>query len=71
MVITRKYIDQLTYRIVGAAIKVHKAIGPGLLESVYHKCLKREFYLRNIECLSEFNRGCNIQRNRVGIRPAL
>lgn len=36
---TQKYIDSLTYQIVGAAIQVHKEIGPGLLESVYEKCL--------------------------------
>lgn len=37
--ITQKYLNQLTYDIIGAAIEVHKALGPGLLESVYVKCL--------------------------------
>ena len=32
----------LTERIIGAAIEVHKAIGPGLLESTYEECLDRE-----------------------------
>ncbi len=31
--------DKLTERIIGAAIEVHKALGPGLLESAYQKCL--------------------------------
>lgn len=39
---TKKQITQLSYRIVGLAIKVHKELGPGLLESVYEKCLKYE-----------------------------
>ena len=39
---TKKHVTQLSYEIVGAAIKVHKALGPGLLESVYQKCLKYE-----------------------------
>ena len=42
MVITKKYITDLSYKIVGCAIKVHKILGPGLLESVYEKCLKYE-----------------------------
>jgi GxxExxY protein len=36
---TQKYLNELTYRIIGAAIEVHKEIGPGLLESIYEKCL--------------------------------
>lgn len=37
---TKKEVTQLSYEIVGCAIKVHKELGPGLLESVYEKCLK-------------------------------
>lgn len=50
---TKKYLDELTYQIIGSAIEVHKALGPGLLESVYHKCLKKEFLIRNISFESE------------------
>ena len=39
---TKKEITQLSYDITGYAIKVHKALGPGLLESVYEKCLIHE-----------------------------
>ena len=39
---TKKEVPQLSYAITGLAIKVHKALGPGLLESVYEKCLKYE-----------------------------
>ncbi len=39
---TKKDITQLSYEITGYAIKVHRALGPGLLESVYEKCLKYE-----------------------------
>lgn len=51
---TKKELDELTYKIVGAAIEVHKSLGPGLLESVYHKCLKQEFFLRKLSYASEF-----------------
>lgn len=35
-------MTQLSYEVIGCAIKVHKALGPGLLEGVYEKCLKYE-----------------------------
>jgi GxxExxY protein len=51
--ITKTYLKDLVYKVNGAAIEVHKALGPGLLESVYHKCLKKELLLRNISFESE------------------
>ena len=39
---------ELTDKIIGAAIEVHKVLGPGLLESAYQVCLQRESRLRNI-----------------------
>lgn len=50
---TQKYLDDLTYEIIGAAIEVHKIMGRGLLESAYHFCLKEELSLRNINFESE------------------
>lgn len=41
-------INYLTGEIIGAAIEVHKALGPGLLESAYEECLSREFGLRQL-----------------------
>ena len=51
--ITKSYLTEIVYQVNGAAIEVHKTLGPGLLESVYHKCMKKEFDLRNINYLSE------------------
>ncbi len=51
---TKKELDELTFNIIGAAIEVHKALGPGLLESVYQKCLKQEFFFRELRYTSEF-----------------
>ena len=48
------YPDQeLTKEIIGAAIEVHRLLGPGLLESAYEACLCRELRLRNIDFQSE------------------
>jgi GxxExxY protein len=41
--------DPLTYKIIGASIEVHKALGPGLLESAYEACLVHELHLRNLK----------------------
>ena len=40
--------EGLTYYVIGAAIEVHRCLGPGLLESSYEKCLARELKLQNI-----------------------
>jgi GxxExxY protein len=47
-VITQKYINDIAYKVVGCAIEVHKHMGPGLLESVYHTCLAEEFRSCNL-----------------------
>jgi GxxExxY protein len=41
-------INQLTGQVIGAAIEVHKALGPGLLESVYEECLCHELDVKQI-----------------------
>lgn len=42
-------INDLTYRIIGCAIKVHKVLGPGLLESTYEHCLSQELLMKGIK----------------------
>src|SRR5436309_3727347 len=44
----RIVMDRLTERIIGAAIEVHKALGPGLLESAYEECLAHELFIANV-----------------------
>jgi GxxExxY protein len=39
---------ELSHAIIGAAIEIHRTLGPGLLEAVYEECLAREFTLRLI-----------------------
>ncbi len=40
--LTKSYVKDLTYKIIGAAIDIHKEMGPGLLESVYEECMLYE-----------------------------
>ncbi|WP_445716066.1 GxxExxY protein [Flavobacterium sp.] len=51
---TQKYLDELTFNVIGAAIEVHKNMGSGLLESVYQQCMIEELTNRNINFISEF-----------------
>ena len=51
--LTKKYISNLTYEIIGAAIEVHKEVGPGLLEKVYEVCMIQELALRGINVSSQ------------------
>lgn len=45
---TEMELNRMTEQVIGAAIEVHRALGPGLLESAYEECLCRELSLREI-----------------------
>jgi GxxExxY protein len=45
--------DVLSRAAIGAAIEVHRTLGPGLLESIYEKCLMRELELRGIPAVNQ------------------
>ena len=47
-------MDNLTHRIIGAAIEVHRHLGPGLLESSYRECLCWELSLRAVKFRREY-----------------
>lgn len=65
MTVTKKYLNEITYNVIGAAIEVQKVLGPGLLESVYHKCLKQELIYRSISFQSEF--GVNLEYKGLAV----
>jgi GxxExxY protein len=47
------YLNALTGQIIGAAIEVHRHLGPGLLESSYTRCLHHELRSRHIKFVEE------------------
>jgi GxxExxY protein len=51
--LSQKKLDELTYEVIGSAIEVHKTLGRGLLESVYHECMKEELSTRKINFQTE------------------
>ena len=46
-------LNQITSRIIAAAIEVHRTLGPGLLESAYHACLLYELRLAGLKVISK------------------
>jgi GxxExxY protein len=48
-----KKADELSRAIIGAAIEVHRLKGPGLIESIYEKCLMRELSLQNLRVVNQ------------------
>ena len=57
------HLNVLTHETIGAAIEVHRLLGPGLLESTFRECLCRELALRGIR----FRRECPIPLEYKGI----
>lgn len=53
MAVTIAAYEPLTKRIIGAAIEVHRHVGPGLLESVYQECLARELTARRLSFVTQ------------------
>lgn len=45
--------DRLSREVIGAAIEVHRIMGPGLLERIYQKCLLHELELRGIPAIKQ------------------
>ena len=70
MVLIDHPTNPLSEKVIGAAIEVHRELGPGLLESSYHTCLCREPQLRGIPHLSEVElpveyKGVQIRRGYI------
>jgi GxxExxY protein len=61
---TKLIYEELTEKIIGAAIEVHRALGPGLMESVYEECLCHELNLRGLS----FKRQLSIPVIYKGVR---
>ena len=68
---TTAELDRLAYRIIQGAIEIHKALGPGLLESAYRTCMIHELRARNIGVRFRARCARALQRTGVGWRIPL
>ncbi len=60
-------VDRLAHAVIGAAIEVHRILGPGLLESIYHRALCIELGLRGIAFQSLQEISVNYKGHPVGV----
>src|SRR5262245_19163301 len=45
--------NRLSHEVIGAAIEFHRVMGPGILESIYEKCIAHELHLRGFSCVNQ------------------
>lgn len=60
------YENKLATEIIGAGIEVHRELGPGLLESAYHDCMRHELNIRGLSYESEVPVTINYKGHVVG-----
>jgi GxxExxY protein len=61
--------DELSHAVIGAAIEIHRLKGPGLIESIYEKCLMRELSLRELRAVNQ--RAVRIEYKGIVFEEAL
>jgi GxxExxY protein len=62
----RTHIDALTERAIGCAVTVHRAFGPGLLESIYHNCMLVELKAEGLKVRTDRHIPLEYRGQRVG-----
>lgn len=66
MMLTQKYINDISYKIIGCAIEVHRHLGPGLLESVYEVCFVEELVNAGLKVESQVYVPVNYKGKFIG-----
>jgi GxxExxY protein len=65
---TKEFVDKISYDVVGAAINVHKKMGRGLMESVYHECMKEELNKKKLKYFTELTIPVFYDEKKLAVR---
>ena len=60
--------EEITYNIIACAMEVHKKLGPGYPEYIYHRALMIEFRLQNVRFKDEYDIRIHYKGEQVGVR---
>ena len=64
---SKKFINEVSFEIIGSAIEVHKIMVRGLLESVYQTCMQEEMEIRGLTFLNQFTFPVNYKNESLVI----
>jgi GxxExxY protein len=70
-IVTQDYVNDIAYKIVACAIEVHKTLGPGLLESIYHTCLIEELEQSGLIIESQVEVPVKYKGKDIGGKPRI
>jgi len=60
--------EEITHKIIGCAMEVHRQLGPGFQEYIYHRALEKEFGLQQIHFESEYEMKVFYKGDQIGLR---
>ena len=66
--LTKEFVDKVTYDVIGAAINVQKKMGRSLLESVYHECMKEELKKKDLDFHTEMSIPVFYDEKKLAVR---
>jgi GxxExxY protein len=60
--------EEITHKIIGSAMEVHRKLGPGFQEYIYHRALEKEFKLQNVSFDNEYEIKIFYKGEQIGLR---
>jgi len=60
--------EETTHKVIGCAMEVHRRLGPGFQEYIYHRALEKEFKLQNVSFGNEYEIKIFYKGEQIGLR---